>query len=159
MRPHRTHAGHNCSLGLYYMEDTRTTIQRTKIMRSVGTQNTGPELAVRRILHSMGYRYRLHAKDLPGKPDIVFRSRRKVIFVHGCFWHGHDCAKGRLPKSRSEYWAPKIEANRGRDRRVVEALASMGWRALTIWQCQMRDPAELKPRLRKFLGPPGGISV
>src|SRR3712207_4654869 len=113
--------------------DTRSPEQRSRIMRSVGTQNTGPEWIVRRLLHSNGYRYRLHPKRLPGKPDIVFPSRRKAIFVHGCFWHGHKCDKGRAPKSRLDYWAPKLEANAARDARNLRQLADLGWEALTVW--------------------------
>jgi DNA mismatch endonuclease, patch repair protein len=101
--------------------DTRTPDQRSRIMQAVKQKDTGPELLLRRALHRLGYRYRTHAKDLPGRPDLVFASRKKVIFVHGCFWHGHDCSKGRLPKSRPEYWIPKIEANKARDERVVLA--------------------------------------
>src|SRR5690348_10768683 len=97
------------------MADTRTPAQRSRIMASVQQRNTGPEWIVRRLLHSNGHRYRLHSKKLPGKPDIVFGARKKAIFVHGCFWHGHDCAKGRSPKSRLDYWGPKLEANRRRD--------------------------------------------
>ena len=141
------------------MADTRTKEQRRRIMASVGTRNTGPEMAVRRVLHSLGYRFRLHQKDLPGRPDIVFRSRRKVVFVHGCFWHGHGCAKGRLPKSRTDYWGPKIETNRARDERVIEYLDRLGWRSLTIWQCETYDLVSLGRELHDFLGPPGQIGV
>lgn len=120
-------------------------------MRSVGTANTGPEWVVRRLLHSSGYRYRLHLKGLPGKPDIVFPARRKAIFVHGCFWHGHGCAKGQAPKSRLEYWAPKLEANKARDARNEEQLAAMGWETLTIWQCETNHPEELLRTLKTFV--------
>lgn len=121
-------------------------------MRSVRTSNTGPEWVVRRLLHSHGYRYRLHRKSLPGKPDIVFPSRRKAIFVHGCFWHGHGCAKGRPPKSRLDYWSPKLEANFARDARNLEELRALGWETLTVWQCETKDPQPLLERLRDFLG-------
>lgn len=104
------------------MVDLRTVEQRRKIMQSVGTVHTGPEMVVRRTLFALGYRYRLHRQDLPGKPDIVFAKKRKVIFVRGCFWHGHGCPKGRLPKSRLDYWGPKIERNRQRDRETESAL-------------------------------------
>ena len=139
------------------MADTRTRAQRRRIMQSVQTGNTGPELAVRQTLHRLGYRFRLHAKQLPGRPDIVFSSRRKVIFVNGCFWHGHGCQKGRLPKSRVDYWAPKISANRSRDARVVADLEARGWLALTVWQCEIRDLPLLEKVLRDFLGPPGVV--
>ncbi len=132
--------------------DTRTPEQRRRIMQSVKSKNTGPELVVRRLLHGMGYRYRLHRKDLPGRPDIVFGSRRKAIFVHGCFWHGHGCSKGRLPKSRLAYWQPKVDKNRERDRTKLEQLQSMGWSVLTIWQCETADLQALASRLQDFVG-------
>jgi len=132
--------------------DTRTPEQRRQIMRAVKTRDTGPELIVRRLLHSLGYRYRVHRKDLPGKPDVAFLSRRKAIFVHGCFWHGHDCSKGRLPKSRLDYWKPKLNGNRERDRRTEDELRSIGWRVLVIWQCETADLDALALRLREFLG-------
>ncbi|WP_421995865.1 very short patch repair endonuclease [Reyranella sp.] len=133
------------------MVDTRTTEQRRRIMQSVQTRNTGPELAVRRLLHAEGYRFRLHRRDLPGSPDIVFPGRRAVIFVNGCFWHGHSCKKGRLPKSRNEYWDDKIAGNRARDRRKRTELTRLGWRVHDVWQCQIKDPVALARRLRKFL--------
>lgn len=120
-------------------------------MQSVKTQDTGPEMAIRRWLHARGYRYRLHRRDLPGSPDIVFPKRRAVIFVHGCFWHGHNCPKGRLPKSRPEYWKPKIEANQDRDRRVRAELRALGWRVRDVWQCQLKQTRSLARRLEKFL--------
>lgn len=133
------------------MADTRTPEQRRRIMQSVKTENTGPELVVRRLLHGMGYRYRLHRKDLPGKPDIVFVSRRKAIFVHGCFWHGHDCPKGRLPKSRLDYWRPKLDKNMARDRTKKEQLRLLGWSVLVIWQCETVDKEALAARLQDFV--------
>lgn len=133
------------------MADTRTPEQRRRIMQSVKTQDTGPEMAIRRWLHARGYRYRLHRRDLPGSPDIVFPKRRAVIFVHGCFWHGHNCPKGRLPKSRPEYWKPKIEANQARDRRVRAELRALGWRARDVWQCELKQTLTLGRRLEKFL--------
>lgn len=134
--------------------DTRTPEQRSRIMRAVQTANTGPELLIRRLLHGMGYRYRLHVKQLPGRPDLVFPSRRRAILVHGCFWHGHACAKGRLPKSRLEYWGPKIEANKRRDADVLRRLEEGGWQTLVVWQCETRDLQTLGERLCKFLGKP-----
>ena len=136
------------------MTDTRTPEQRRRIMQAVKSQHTGPELIVRRLLYSMGYRYRLHPKDLPGRPDIAFASRRKAIFVHGCFWHGHDCRKGRLPKSRLEYWQPKLDKNRERDRTKAEKLQSLGWTVLVIWQCETHDREALAMRLQDFVGEP-----
>lgn len=132
--------------------DTRTPEQRRRIMQAVKSENTGPELVVRRLLHGMGYRYRLHRRELPGKPDIVFLSRRKAIFVHGCFWHGHDCPKGRLPKSRLDYWQMKLDKNRERDRTKAEELQKLGWSVLTIWQCETSDLEGLSIRLQDFVG-------
>ena len=132
--------------------DTRTVEQRRRIMQAVKSRDTGPEMVVRRLLHSLGYRYRLHRKDLPGKPDVAFLSRRKAIFVHGCFWHGHGCPKGRLPKSRLDYWEPKLSGNKERDRRKEEELRSMGWGVLVIWQCETADLEVLARRLHGFLG-------
>ena len=133
------------------MVDTRTPEQRRKIMRSVRTKNTGPEMIVRSLLHSLGYRYRLHRQDLPGRPDLVFPRRRKIVFVHGCFWHGHGCSKGRLPKSRIEYWGPKITRNKVRDIETTEALQRAGWTVGVVWQCETRDSETLKKRLVDFL--------
>lgn len=134
------------------MADTRTPEQRRRIMQSVGTKNTGPELALRRLLFAAGYRYRLHCKELPGSPDIVFSGRRKVIFVHGCYWHGHACKKGRLPKSRLDYWTTKILGNQERDRRTLRLLRGAGWQVLTVWQCELIDPQALIKGVVKFLG-------
>ena len=99
-------------------------------MQSVGTRDTGPELLICRLLHRLGYRFRLHLKNLPGRPDIVFSAKHKVVLIHGCFWHGHGCNKGKLPKSREEYWRPKIELNILRDSRVVSDLDRIGWTSL-----------------------------
>lgn len=123
-------------------------------MQSVGSKNTGPELAARRLLHAKGYRFRLHRRDLPGSPDIVLPGRKKVIFVHGCFWHWHGCAKGQLPKSRPEYWGEKLAANKARDRTRMVELEALGWRALVVWQCEVGDQEALTAKLRAFLGPP-----
>ena len=131
--------------------DTRTPEQRRHIMQAVKGKNTMPELIVRRVLHGMGYRYRLHRRDLPGTPDIAFISRRKAIFVHGCFWHSHDCPKGRLPKSRLEYWQPKLKKNKERDRTKEDHLRSLGWRVLVIWQCEIVDLEALALRLQDFV--------
>lgn len=133
------------------MIDTRTPTQRSHIMRSVGTKNTGPELQLRKMLHHAGYRYRLHGKMLPGRPDLVFPGRRKVIFVHGCFWHGHDCFKGRAPKSKGEYWKPKLAANQQRDARNMGDLRKLGWDSLVVWQCELKEPVAVLQRVEKFL--------
>lgn len=133
------------------MADTRTEEQRRRIMQSVKGRDTGPEIAVRRLLHKAGYRYRLHVKVLPGSPDIVFPGRRKVIFVHGCYWHGHGCRKGQLPKSKLDFWSGKIEANRARDARKEGELQVAEWEVMTVWQCEIADTDALASRLREFL--------
>ncbi len=133
------------------MVDTRSPAVRSAIMRAVGSRNTGPELVVRRALHRLGYRFRLHRTDLPGTPDIVLPGRSAVIFVHGCFWHGHRCRKGRAPKSNTEFWTEKILRNRERDRRVKANLRRAGWRCATVWQCETRDCAKLDRVLVSFL--------
>lgn len=110
-------------------------------------------MAVRRMVHAMGYRFRLHRKDLPGKPDLVFPGLGKVIFVHGCFWHQHpQCREGRLPKSRPEYWEPKLNKNRERDRSSVSALQEAGWGVLVIWECEISKVSDLTQKLSSFLG-------
>jgi DNA mismatch endonuclease (patch repair protein) len=121
-------------------------------MSAVRGRDTKPEMAVRRLLFSMDYRYRLHRKDLPGRPDVVFAGRRKVIFVHGCFWHRHPgCRKVTSPKKRMKFWIEKFDRNVERDRGVEERLAAMGWSSLVIWECETRTPEELAPRLKSFL--------
>lgn len=121
-------------------------------MQSVRSKDTGPEMAVRSLLHKLGYRFRLHRKDLPGSPDIVFPSRKKVVFVHGCFWHGHGCSKGKLPKSRIEYWQPKIARNSQRDAENILQLNNLGWNVLILWQCELRNFDETTNKLVEFLG-------
>ncbi|MCE8508101.1 DNA mismatch endonuclease Vsr [Ruegeria pomeroyi] len=125
--------------------------RRSFIMSKVGQKNTKPEMMLRRALHARGYRYRLHQRDLPGSPDLVFPARRKVIFVHGCFWHGHECRWGKAPKSRAEYWLPKIEANKARDNRVLTLLCDKGWQAMVVWQCELRDLSSTVERVAAFL--------
>lgn len=120
-------------------------------MQAVKTKDTTPELIVRRLLHAEGYRFRLHRKDLPGTPDIVLPGRRKAIFVHGCFWHAHGCAKGRAPKSKLDYWAPKLAQNVERDARKVRELEAAGWRVLTVWGCETGDRDALRAELRRFV--------
>lgn len=113
-----------------------------------------PEMAVRKLLHSLGYRYRLHVKDLPGKPDIVFRPRRKVIFVHGCFWHLHEdpsCKISRTPKSKKSYWVPKLKRNVERDKAAVEALERDGWQVMVVWECELKKMEEVTKKLTDFL--------
>lgn len=125
-------------------------------MRAIRSKDTKPEITVRRLAHSMGYRFRLHRKDLPGKPDMVFPGRRAVIFIHGCFWHLHpdpDCKDARKPKSNTDYWHPKLTRNQAHDAEHETALVSQGWRVLIIWECQTRDETALRRRLLSFLGP------
>ncbi|QDJ35726.1 very short patch repair endonuclease [Bordetella hinzii] len=125
---------------------------RGRLMSRVGTKNTAPELAVRQILFAMGFRYRLHDQHLPGTPDIVFRGPRKVIFVNGCFWHGHEgCRYGAPPKSRVEFWTEKISRNRSRDQRNIERLLRAGWRSLTVWECELKNVQALAKKLVGFL--------
>lgn len=133
------------------MVDNRTRESRSALMGRIGSKNTAPELMVRRLLHGLGYRFRLHRKDLPGKPDIVLPGRRKAIFVHGCFWHAHGCRIGQPPKSRPEFWEPKLARNRNRDIENEEALRRGGWDVATIWQCETQDRGALVDRLEKFL--------
>lgn len=120
-------------------------------MRAVGVKNSAPERLVRRILHGLGYRFRLHRRDLPGTPDIVFPTRRRVIFVHGCFWHGHDCSRGKLPTSNVAFWSRKIAANRDRDDPTEKQLRRDGWKVLTLWACKMKNGRSLEKRLARFL--------
>lgn len=121
-------------------------------MRAVRDRDTKPEMLVRKMVHRLGYRYRLHRADLPGKPDLVFPSRRKVIFVNGCFWHGHDCKRGaRTPKTNTDYWINKVARNLDRDSANLKELRMIGWRPLVIWECELKDSSKLKQRLRRFL--------
>lgn len=136
------------------MVDTLTPEQRSERMSRVRGRDTGPEWTVRRLTHGMGYRYRLHDKNLPGKPDLVFPGRHKAIFVHGCFWHRHpdpECKLARLPKSRREFWEAKLEGNRKRDEANIARLETEGWGVLVIWECQTRDTEGLKQRIKNFL--------
>jgi len=135
--------------------DTLSKQERSKRMSLVLGRDTKPEMRVRRLLHAFGYRYRLHRRDLPGSPDLVFGPRRKVIFIHGCYWHRHpdpNCKLARLPKSRREFWLPKLEGNRARDERNNAVLMEMGWDALEVWECETFDEEAMAKRLRGFLG-------
>jgi DNA mismatch endonuclease (patch repair protein) len=123
-------------------------------MRKVKGKDTLPERTVRSLLHRLGYRFRLHRKGLPGTPDIVFPSRHLALFVHGCFWHGHGCRIGHLPKSKLDYWGPKIAANRARDARKQAALAAEGWRSAVVWQCELAELDGLASRLQSLLDQP-----
>lgn len=134
------------------MTDVFTPEKRSAVMRRVKSTDTSPEMTVRRLLTRMGVRYRLHRKDLPGKPDIVMPGRKLAIFVHGCFWHGHDCARGaRIPKANRPYWEAKIGRNRLRDIDHRAALEAMGWRVVTLWECDLKDEAKLERELKRVL--------
>ena len=133
--------------------DTLTPEERSERMSRVRGKDTKPEMLVRRLVHAMGYRYRLHRRDLPGNPDIVFPSRRKVIFVHGCYWHRHPkCKLARIPKSRQEFWVPKLEGNQKRDFANQKRLRGLGWDLMVIWECQTGDREGLADRIKSFLG-------
>lgn len=124
---------------------------RSTTMRAVKSKNTLPEMRVRHLLYRAGYRYRLHRADLPGKPDIVFPGLRKIIFLHGCFWHGHDCRPKIRPASNINYWMPKIEGNKARDARNIAALRETGWQVLVLWECQLKDEVALMCAIRTLL--------
>jgi DNA mismatch endonuclease (patch repair protein) len=132
--------------------DTLSPSQRSARMRLIQSMNTSPEKVARHFVHKLGYRYRLHGADLPGRPDLVFPGRRKVIFVHGCFWHRHNhCDLARLPKSRLEFWLPKLTRNKERDAANRGALTRMGWSSLVIWECDLRDPIRVMFKTLMFL--------
>ena len=134
------------------MTDVYPPEKRSAVMRRVKGKNTTPELAVRRLIWSLGGRYRLHGKTLPGKPDIVMAGRRLAIFVHGCFWHGHDCARGaRVPKANRDYWLAKVARNRARDIASRAGLEAVGWRVETVWECQLNDATALRERAAGWL--------
>lgn len=139
------------------MADTLTPAQRSERMSRVRGKNTAPEMKLRRLIHGIGYRYRLHVGDLPGKPDLVFPSRHAVIFMHGCFWHRHaNCKLARLPKSKLDFWETKLEENRQRDLRYRERLMAMGWRVLIVWECELQNLDHVSRVVREFLGERGG---
>ncbi len=134
-------------------KDCPPSAERSAIMRAVKSRDTAPEIKVRRLAHAAGLRYRLNGESLPGKPDMVFWGRKKAIFVHGCFWHGHTCKRGdRRPATNAPYWTRKIARNKERDARVREELARLGWRSLIIWECELRDSDAVLAALRGFLG-------
>jgi DNA mismatch endonuclease (patch repair protein) len=135
------------------MTDVFTPEKRSAVMRRVKGRDTSPEVKVRKLLTAMGLRYRLHRRDLPGAPDIVLGPRKLAIFVHGCFWHGHDCVRGaRVPKQNRDYWTSKVGRNRARDERTQEALRAKGWTSLIIWECELKDQAALRRKLASQLG-------
>lgn len=126
--------------------------ERSRIMRSIGQRHTKPELLVRKIIHAMGFRFRLHQSGLPGRPDIVMRRHGVIVQVHGCFWHQHGCSISNIPRTRKEYWIPKLARNVERDKANDLLLTSMGWRVTTVWECEIKDEAALSRKLRKFIG-------
>lgn len=137
------------------MVDTLTSKDRSLRMAAIRGKDTKPEVKLRRLIHRLGYRFRLHEGKLPGRPDLVFPSRRAVILVHGCYWHRHPdpaCALARLPKSRLDFWLPKLEGNRSRDLRVLDQLAQQGWRTLTIWECELGNMDAITGKVVGFLG-------
>jgi DNA mismatch endonuclease (patch repair protein) len=132
--------------------DTLDPRERSERMARIASRDTGPERVVAEVIRTLRFRPHRHPPDVSGKPDFVFRSRRAVVFVHGCFWHRHTCRNGqRLPKSRLDFWAPKLEANRLRDARTRRKLRASGWRVMVIWECQTQDKDKLAARLRRFL--------
>jgi DNA mismatch endonuclease (patch repair protein) len=133
--------------------DTLTVAQRSARMARIKSKDTKPELVVRKLVHGLGYRYRLHRRDLPGSPDLVFPGRQRVIFVHGCFWHAHaGCKVANVPKTKTAFWAEKFSRNKLRDGKNCRALRSAGWQVLVIWECEIKSTALLEKRVRKFLG-------
>ena len=136
------------------MTDTLTPKERSERMSRIRSKDTKPEMIVRRLVYGMGYRYRLHRRNLPSIPDLVFPSRKKVIFVHGCFWHRHPdpgCKLARLPKSRLDFWKPKLEANRQRDLENIHKLSRQGWEVLVVWECEIDDKEQLENIIKSFL--------
>ena len=137
-----------------FVLDTIASERRSENMRAIRSKGMKPELAVRKLVHALGFRYRLHQRDLPGKPDLVFPGRRKIIFVHGCFWHQHGdqtCKVSRVPKSRPEYWLPKLERNKQRDAEHLQSLKEAGWKVLVLWECEVSRPMSLRRKIRTFL--------
>jgi DNA mismatch endonuclease (patch repair protein) len=132
--------------------DKLTPQRRSDNMRAIRSKDTSPEVALRSLVHRLGYRFRLHRKDLPGRPDLVFPGRRKVIFAHGCFWHQHPgCREGRIPGSRLDYWEPKLKRNQIRDAANIAQLEAQGWKVLVVWECELKDAASLGRVLKRFL--------
>lgn len=139
------------------MVDSIDQATRSAVMARVRGKNTRPELIVRKLVFAAGYRYRLHVRSLPGSPDLVFPGRKKVIFVHGCFWHRHDnCNLARMPKSRVDFWSDKLNGNKARDARNYDALRQAGWQVYVVWECELGDLAALEETLCAFLGAAGG---
>lgn len=136
------------------MADRLTPARRSANMQAIRSRDTAPERLVRSLVHRAGFRFRLHRTDLPGKPDLVFPSRRAIIFVHGCYWHGHGCARGGTgSKSNVEYWGPKIQRTKDRDQANLEKLEALGWRVLTLWECELTNKGEAVKKITSFLSP------
>jgi DNA mismatch endonuclease (patch repair protein) len=133
------------------MADTFSKVERSRIMALVKSKDTTPEMLVRRLVHRLGYRYRLHVKSLPGTPDLVFTRLRKIVDVRGCFWHRHGCERCRMPSSHQNYWESKLSRNQARDRKTKRALQRLGWRVLVVWECQTSDAHTMTERLLRFL--------
>lgn len=132
--------------------DVFTKEKRSQIMSRISGKNTKPEIAVRSLLHRLGYRFRLHRKDLPGKPDIILPKHKKVIFVHGCFWHGHkDCSRSKRPSTNESFWRKKLDRNIKRDKENIDSLKQLGWQVLIIWTCEVKDGNKLKDKILSFL--------
>ena len=141
------------------MVDTLDQASRSRVMARVKGKNTGPELLVRKMVFAAGYRYRIHVKDLPGSPDLIFPGKRKVIFVHGCFWHRHEgCKSARMPKSRIYFWSAKLNGNKLRDTRTFDALRRSGWQVMVVWECELRDLEGVAKAIQIFLDAPLGSS-
>ena len=140
-----------------FVMDIMSKQERSQRMSLIRSQNTTPELVVRSLIHRLGFRFRLHRRDLPGNPDVVFPSRRCVVFIDGCFWHGHECSIGHIPYSNSEYWQEKIARTKLRDSKNRQLLRKKGWRALIVWECEIKNTEELTKRLRRFLEDGGRI--
>jgi DNA mismatch endonuclease (patch repair protein) len=137
------------------MADVFDPEKRSAVMRAVKSRDTTPELKVRKAAHALGLRFRLNRADLPGKPDVVFPAKRTALFVHGCFWHGHDCPRGaRMPQTNRAYWRAKISRNGARDRANIAALKKLGWKPAVIWECETRDPLALSRLIKRRVGPP-----
>lgn len=135
------------------MADKLTKAQRSALMGRIKRSNTNPEMAVRRLLSSLGYRYRIQLAAVPGRPDVAFTKRKKAVFIHGCFWHMHGCGLSRVPKTRTGFWLAKFRRNQERDARLLKAAKSSGWRCLVVWECEVRSLQKLERRLTRFLGP------
>jgi DNA mismatch endonuclease, patch repair protein len=139
--------------------DTVSKIERSVMMSNISSTNTKPEIAVRSVLHELGFRFRLHRRDLPGKPDVVLPRHRKIIFVHGCFWHGHGCKRSSTPKTNQDYWGPKISRNRSRDLENRSVLMALGWSVLEVWECETTSADKLRQKLLRFMAAVRKISL